>query len=66
MKKFGIILIAVLIGTILFEIIIPAIGLEMEETLKFIIEIVVIAIFAFIGLAIFNSTDEKRIDAASD
>ncbi len=65
MKKFGIILIAILVGTILFEIIVPAIGIEIDETLKFIIEIVVIAVFAFIGLAVSNSKDDKKVDTST-
>lgn len=55
MKKFGTVLIAVLIGTILYEIIDPPID---PRWLRLIVELAVVVIFGFIGLGIFKSTGD--------
>lgn len=57
MKKFGTILLAVLIGTLIFEIINPAIA---PQWLQLIIELVVMTIFGFGGLVYYKATNKKK------
>lgn len=63
MKKFGVILITILVGTILYEIIDPAIN---PQWLRFLVEIIFIVICGFIGRGIFKATDSKEAPTTTE
>lgn len=63
MKKFGSIIVAILIGTTLFEIISPAIE---PRWLRFAVEVAVIIIFGFIGLAFYKSIHSKDSQSTTE
>lgn len=61
MKKGGIIIIAILIGTILYEILIPAISPGWPPLLRFLIECGVIIVSGYIGSTIATSINHQEI-----
>ena len=61
MKKGGIIIIAILIGTILYEILIPAISPGWSPLLRFLIECGVIIVSGYIGSTIAASMNHQEI-----